>query len=71
MSRGGLKDRIRICQLFELCFRLNSGMPRECLEKVRYSELGGKEAALKLEVKNEKAMQVTIFGIPIIGNAAS
>ena len=46
-------------------------MPRECLEKVRYSELGGKEAALKLEVKNEKAMEVTIFGIPIIGNAAS
>jgi len=33
-------------------------MPRECLEKVRCSELGGKEATLKLEVKNEKAMEV-------------
>jgi len=32
-------------------------MPREGTEKVKYSELRGKEATLKLEVKNEKAME--------------
>ena len=38
---------------------ISSGMPREGTEKVKYSELRGKEATLKLEVKHEKAMEVT------------
>ena len=38
---------------------ISSGMPREGTEKVKYSELRGKEATLKLEMKNEKAMEVT------------
>ena len=38
---------------------ISSGMPREGTEKVKYSELRGKEETLKLEVKHEKAMEVT------------